>query len=592
MPSKLFPHSLGDHPDLRMLIEAGGRGVKLAGRLDLAADFLALRADLLLVGRVETAYDPLAAWRSGLEPEEAAREFVDGQRDAYHANRLIRVWEGPAMPGLDDASDPAQMLAMAWYAAFEAERLRLLADMDLRGVAGNFAAGAPDLELWLAFFPALDAADRYDGFLGLQEYTSPWMWWGTGNFQTSNCDGAADIPGEGDTGRLTLRYRKVYRNYLAPNGFGDLPLLITECGLARVEAVCPGQTNGPWRDHFDFWAAHDGARDPIDYWRNPQNGAERDPERYYAGQLIWYDRELQKDNYVAGAAVFTFAADEARKQYDLAGTRVTQILADHLHAERLTDAAKPPVVEIAPQPAPAPVETAAAPESAPTLAMMLTPAQVETIAIPAGPEAARTARPGNLLLNGSFEAGTAYFSDDTRELAVPTGWEFSFYDSTAPLVSKQSAPWGRPITALINSRSVTPADRKRVFAGGTYAWKICGTNSPVWVRLSQVVTGLKPGQKYRLTVSLLPDLIIRTHPHLAYASDPLTGEVRLMANLTNLIFDTGWKNGREAPFGRYTPLALEFTASASRAEVIVEVRGRWPLPMGAWYVDELSLMQV
>src|SRR3990172_3558433 len=174
MPSKLCPHSLGDHPDVRLLAEAGCRGVKLAGRLDIAADLLTARADLILLGRVDSPYDPLAAQRAGVEPEAAVREFVAGQQEQYRRNPLIRIWEGPAMPG---------------------------------------------------------------------------------------------------------------------------------------------QSDGSWRDHLDFWSQHDGARDPIDYWRGAQNGAERDPERYYAEQLIWYDRELQKDDYVVGAAVFSFAADESRKPY-------------------------------------------------------------------------------------------------------------------------------------------------------------------------------------------------------------------------------------------------------------------------------------
>ena len=57
-------------------------------------------------------------------------------------------------------------------------------------------------------------------------------------------------------------------------------------------------------------------------------------------------------------------------------------------------------------------------------------------------------------------------------------------------------------------------------------------------------------------------------------------------------FDTGWKDGRAVPFGRYTALMLDFTAPANRVEVAVEVRGRWALPMGAWYVDEMNLAGV
>jgi len=33
---------------------------------------------------------------------------------------------------------------------------------------------------------------------------------------------------EGDEGWLTIRYRKSYRHYLGPLGYGDVPLLITK----------------------------------------------------------------------------------------------------------------------------------------------------------------------------------------------------------------------------------------------------------------------------------------------------------------------------------------------------------------------------
>jgi len=505
MPSKLFPHSLGDHPDLRLLVEAGCRAVTLAGSLNLAADLLTLRADLLLFG-VSTGESARAsaAGTGETRPDTAAREYVESQRDVYQTNRLIRIWAGPTLSGLTDASDPTQMLMMAWYAAFEAERLRLLADLDLRGIIGNFASGTPDPELWLAFTPALDAADRHEGFLGLH------------------------------TSLASLDYRKIYDDYLTPNEFGNLPLILTLADSLTLE------------------------------------------------QFIAYDGELQQDNYVLGAALDLAA---------LAGTDIPQRLADHIRASRTLADSQPQPVAVAPEPSPIGKGGVTPPAPLPAPPGAVT-APLPTIAIPTGPETPRAVQHGNLLFNASFETGTAYFHDDTRELAIPTEWQFSCCDSATPLESKQTAPWGKPITALINSRSVAPSDRQRVFAGGAYAWKVCGTASPMWARLSQTVTGLTAGTRYRLTVSLLPDLIVRTHPQLAYAADPLTGEVRLTANCVNLLFDSGWKTGRDVPFGRYTPLALEFTASTERAEVTVEVRGRWPLPLGAWYVDELSLVAV
>ena len=574
MPSKLCPHTLNSSSDVRAFVEAGSPLVKLVDLFGQAEELLAINPDLIIVGRVFEMTDANAEARSGVAPEAAARALIDRQKGKYAANPLIKIWEGPNEPVFGNANDPANMRAIEWYATYEAERLRLLADMGLRGVVGNFATGTPDLPMWTAFLPALEAAEQHNGFLGVHEYTSPWTWWYTGNYSERNCNWDPNLPGEGDTGWLTLRYRKVYRQSLIPNGVGSVPLVITECGLDKAGNGCPGYTSGAWRSHFDFWRSWDGSRDPIDYWRGP----ERDAERYYAEQLIWYDRELQKDNFVAGATLFTVGTlSDQWRSFDISGTKVISLLADHIRAVRDAEGAAKAAHPPKPKPAevPQPI-TAPAP-------------QPETTIIPPGLGATRPPSKPNILINASFEDGMAYFADDTRELAVPAGWVFSFMDQSTPREQRQTAPWGRPVTALINTNAVTSADRGRIFAGGVFCWKISMTQSPVWVRLWQSVVGVGPGQAYRLTVNILPDLIARTHPQLAYASDPLSGEVRLTATFSGQTFDTGWKDGRAVPFSRYTPLALDFTAPANRVEVAVEVRGRWALPMGAWYMDEMSL---
>jgi hypothetical protein len=321
MPSKLCPHTLNAHGDVLAFAQAGCPAVKLVDFFGVAEELLALRPDLLLIGRVFEEYDANGAARGGASPQAEALAWVTRQGEKYRLNPLIKTWEGPNEPVFGHADDPANVQAIAWYAAFEAERLRLLADQGLRGVVGNFATGSPDLPLWPAFLPAVAAARQHGGYLGLHEYSSPWMWWLTGNFQTGNCIRRGEFAGEGDTGFLTLRYRKVYRDFLAPAGLDDVPLLITECGLDSIGALCPGYTSGPWKEHLDFWGRHDGTHDPIDYWR----GAERDPERYYAEQLIWYDRELQKDRYVIGATIFTVGATAGQwAGFDIGGARVTQ----------------------------------------------------------------------------------------------------------------------------------------------------------------------------------------------------------------------------------------------------------------------------
>ena len=144
---------------------------------------------------------------------------------------------------------------MEWYAAFEAERVGLLADAGSRACIGNFSVGNPDLPLWPHFYAAIDAAIGAGGILGLHEYGTPMQ---------QHFD---ETSGEG---WFTERYRKLYRQYLIPAG-KVIPLAITEAGVDVVAPV-------GWKNHFT--------------------------EEEYLSQLEWYDGVLLEDAYVLGATVF------------------------------------------------------------------------------------------------------------------------------------------------------------------------------------------------------------------------------------------------------------------------------------------------
>jgi hypothetical protein len=588
MPSKLSPNSLNNAADVLRFVEAGSPLVKLTNHFGPAEALRAMRPDLLIIGRKT---DKAFVLGQGT-PEAAARAFVERQHQDYLTYPAITIWEGPNKPGFGSADDPSAVQLMAWYAVFEAERLRLLSEMSLRGVVGNFASGTPELPLWTAFLPALDAVERYQGYLGVHEYSSPWMWWLTGTYQPSDCNGRA-LPGEGETGWTTLRYRKVYNDILGPNGLGEVPLVISRCGLGRVGAasLCPGASDGAWKVHFDYWASQDGARDPIEYWRGP----ERDPERYYAEQLIWYDRELQKDAFVVGAAISVVGATEAWADFDIADTRVAQTLIDYIQHERWAALSRPQVTP--------PLSGEAAPDAV-SFSLSAEPeasTEPETVTVPRGPAPA-TRPPGgavsfaltleaapNLLINAGFEDGQAYYADDTHERAVPKGWVLDYASLDEPLEPGQSGPSGPPLTALINSHAVLTGDRERIFAGGDFCWKVAGMKTPFRLRLWQSLAELEPGRTYHFSVNVLPDPIIRLQPRPTHSAEPLTSEVRLIADVDDQTVDSGWKTGRETPFGRYSRLTLDFTPPADHAIVGVEIRCRYPLPFGAWYIDELSV---
>ncbi len=200
------------------------------------------------------------------------------------------------------------------------------------------------------------------------------------------------------------------------------------------------------------------------------------------------------------------------------------------------------------------------------------PAQAQPPSAPPAPAQQFTAPAVNLLLNGSFEEGQAYYADDQKDIAVPAGWVFNYHDAAT---EKMPAPYGRPAAALLSRRKAPEADRARLFAHGNYAWKVTGVNNPIWVSLYQGVAGLQAGRNYRASAYLL--------------ADASAGEVNLTARTGDQAFSTGWLPLGEMPLGQYNRVEVAFTAAADRVDFTLEIRSQAALPQGAWYVDLLAL---
>jgi hypothetical protein len=259
---------------------------------NFVAEMKQISPNTLIIARYTPLPNPdLRSW----QPTEAARRFVDlllpvATEPRRHAN--IDAWEAFNEPFV---SSPGEMAGLA---SFEAERTRLLAAEGVRSCIGNFSTGQPALELWPAFFPALQAASEHRGFLGLHEYAAPHLWFGSGPHQV---DPTGD---EGDEGWLTLRSRKVYRRHLLPGGLA-VPLIITETGIDGQVGGRPGPVGEGWKDFAGYWT---------------QSGqVSTTPAGYYVEQLAWYDAEMQRDDYVRGAAVFTLAGPAGWESFEVQG---------------------------------------------------------------------------------------------------------------------------------------------------------------------------------------------------------------------------------------------------------------------------------
>jgi hypothetical protein len=302
MTTKLGAHVLRNAAGLREYIRARPAVVKFVGDWGMATD---VPEGVLVIGRRhQGSYDAVMQYEHGEEPHEAAEKFIEDQLETYQSNP-ITYWEGHNEPVWTDAE------GMAWYAQFEIERMKLMDELGFKCVLANFASGTPQMDLWPAFMPAIEAALEYDAILGLHEYSCPWMWWMTGKYQL---DPSAD---QGDEGWTTLRYRKVYRRFFLPEDL-RVPLVITEGGIDPLVNPKPqGSKSGTWKHLGSYWRDHHEG--PVEY-----TGDKAD---YYFRQLVWYDEEMQKDDYVIGMTLFTWGSfGKPWADFDVAGTQVADKL--------------------------------------------------------------------------------------------------------------------------------------------------------------------------------------------------------------------------------------------------------------------------
>ena len=221
------------------------------------------------------------------DPIQAARAFVNAHLEEYLKHPAVDYWEG--------YNEPDVRGRMAWYAAFEVERVRLMAQYGLRAAVGGFSTGVPEWEDFEAFLPAIEAVREHGGILTLHEYDAPVM-------DRSVGAGLPGRPGLPDRGALVLRYRWWYEDFLKPRGL-VVPLVISEAGIDGGIPNRPGPDGEGWQDFVGYWS---------------EVGLGDDGIQTYLQQLAWYDEQLRQDDYVIGFAVFTAGAmNEDWRSFDI-----------------------------------------------------------------------------------------------------------------------------------------------------------------------------------------------------------------------------------------------------------------------------------
>ena len=172
-------------------------------------------------------------------------------------NPQVHVWETPA----NEASIWLPSVSGS-YVAFNQRLIQRFHDAGKKIVVGAINVGWPRLphEDGGAMMRTIQHAARGADGLSFHEYGWEDMRQGASYY--------------------CLRYRR-FHDWCTSQGLNHPPLYITECGIDRTSPPGP-----------DF--GHSG-------WRVVLNGN----EQAYVDQLIWYEQELRKDDYVRCATIFT-----------------------------------------------------------------------------------------------------------------------------------------------------------------------------------------------------------------------------------------------------------------------------------------------
>jgi hypothetical protein len=242
--------------------------------------------ELLLIGRRFVQSQPLSDPME--EAEHMARSIL-----AMSTAHTYDAWEG---------YNEISAGALEPLCRFDRRLAEFLHEEELKYVAGSWSVGVPDIASWQS--PEMWEALREADYIGVHEYCAPRM-----------DDPRGLDAGDPTTGWFVLRYRKWYPTLPADC---QKPLIITECGIDSGAAHWDPGGEGGWRSFTD-----------------PQG---------YLEQLAWYDQILQRDDYLAGAAVFCWGTlDPAYDSFELSG-RMVELLGGYL-VEQAEAAPPPPPVE-------------------------------------------------------------------------------------------------------------------------------------------------------------------------------------------------------------------------------------------------------
>ncbi len=208
------------------------------------------------------------------------------------------------------------------------------------------------------------------------------------------------------------------------------------------------------------------------------------------------------------------------------------------------------------------------------------------------PAAAQEQVGPNLLQNAGFEEGH-FNQDGIAEITVPNGWRMHW--SNNELIFGGEWPTARPETVVWNATGGIPEGEEIFWRDGIFTMKVFKSWAPMWAAMSQDVSGLEVGRKYRLVTPIFVDIFEEIDGgRKVIPTRKDTGRVRLGASPVganwrdeNAIAYSGWWTAETIdPFYQAFPTFIyDFVATEPNMTIWIEMASTYPYPNNGFFYD-------
>ncbi|NKQ37535.1 MAG: hypothetical protein HF973_18215 [Chloroflexi bacterium] len=203
---------------------------------------------------------------------------------------------------------------------------------------------------------------------------------------------------------------------------------------------------------------------------------------------------------------------------------------------------------------------------------------------------------GNLFQNPGWEEGY-YNQDSISQIAVPKGWKMHWLDNVS-FEGTEGRPAYRPETVVWNIADAPENERDIFFRDGIYTLKIFKSWAPMYAAISQDVSGLEVGRKYRIVAPIFVDVVEKYEggQKVAPFNDP--GFVRFGAGKlgapwldgSQINYSPYWSAANVNPFYLTMNIYIwDFVATESDMTLFIEVGSRYPWPNNGFFLDGVGL---